>query len=352
VSLRLPTCRELRLSCVRRAERWRHWWALFVASALRLVPPLLHWPSHSLPSSHVAASCFCRRSTGCARKLQTLLPGARFLTSITFKRSWSPTQTANQCFCALLFQLWPWIAHLLNWRQAHCWPAVWVLDPLRYYGCTYRCTQMPRFLYSRPQGTVGVAVFGTQWFLNRETRGGLSPVEQSYLHSVRFGVLRVCVKLIYRRPSPTLVEGLFWQHSLLGACSKPVFLVGSWLPIPVSTFPAHVVPSWLFAGLVLGVSLVGSIGTMMGAMYTSPENTVQKHLFWGVRVLCSVSNSKAKFIPGLQPLPSSNSQPFIFPAPGAFSARGPVHLRCRRLPRVCRCNSQVSTEKCAAFEFR
>ncbi|KAF8963916.1 inhibitor of apoptosis-promoting Bax1-domain-containing protein [Flammula alnicola] len=32
--------------------------------------------------------------------------------------------------------------------------------------------------------------------------------------------------------------------------------------------------------VVLGVSLVGSIGTMMGTMYTAPENTVQKHLFW------------------------------------------------------------------------
>ncbi|PPQ90942.1 hypothetical protein CVT25_008253 [Psilocybe cyanescens] len=32
--------------------------------------------------------------------------------------------------------------------------------------------------------------------------------------------------------------------------------------------------------MVLGVSLVGSIGTMMGTMYTAPENTVQKHLFW------------------------------------------------------------------------
>lgn len=32
--------------------------------------------------------------------------------------------------------------------------------------------------------------------------------------------------------------------------------------------------------LVLGVSLVGSIGTMMGVFYTPPENTAQKHLFW------------------------------------------------------------------------
>jgi FtsH-binding integral membrane protein len=31
---------------------------------------------------------------------------------------------------------------------------------------------------------------------------------------------------------------------------------------------------------VLGVSLVGSIGSMMGVYYTSPENSTQKHLFW------------------------------------------------------------------------
>ena len=32
--------------------------------------------------------------------------------------------------------------------------------------------------------------------------------------------------------------------------------------------------------VVLGVSLVGSIGTMMGALYTPPENSVLKHTFW------------------------------------------------------------------------
>jgi hypothetical protein len=37
-------------------------------------------------------------------------------------------------------------------------------------------------------------------------------------------------------------------------------------------------------GLVLGVSLVGSIGSMMGVYYTSPENSVQKHLFWLVGI--------------------------------------------------------------------
>jgi len=31
---------------------------------------------------------------------------------------------------------------------------------------------------------------------------------------------------------------------------------------------------------VLGVSLVGGIGSILGAYYTPPEKTVQKHLFW------------------------------------------------------------------------
>ena len=41
--------------------------------------------------------------------------------------------------------------------------------------------------------------------------------------------------------------------------------------------------SWLervLTGLVLGVSLVGGIGSMMGVYYTPPDRTIQKHLFW------------------------------------------------------------------------
>lgn len=36
----------------------------------------------------------------------------------------------------------------------------------------------------------------------------------------------------------------------------------------------------VFEGVVLGVSLAGSIATMMGTFYTPPEKAVQKHLFW------------------------------------------------------------------------
>lgn len=40
------------------------------------------------------------------------------------------------------------------------------------------------------------------------------------------------------------------------------------------------------SGVVLGVSLVGSVGTMMGAYYTDPDNTVLKHTFWLVSSEC------------------------------------------------------------------
>ena len=36
-------------------------------------------------------------------------------------------------------------------------------------------------------------------------------------------------------------------------------------------------------GVVLGVSLVGSIGTMWGAMSVSPERPLLKHALWLVR---------------------------------------------------------------------
>ena len=35
-----------------------------------------------------------------------------------------------------------------------------------------------------------------------------------------------------------------------------------------------------YLGVFLGVSLVGSIGTMMGTLYTPIDKPVQKHLFW------------------------------------------------------------------------
>lgn len=86
-------------------------------------------------------------------------------------------------------------------------------------------------------------------FFNRETRDGLSPAEQSYLHDT------------FKYTGGGLVL------TALGA--RALFRSGTAFRI-MSANP------WV----VLGVSLVGSIGTMMGVMYTPPENTVLKHAFW------------------------------------------------------------------------
>jgi hypothetical protein len=86
-----------------------------------------------------------------------------------------------------------------------------------------------------------------------------------------------------------------------------------------------------FSGLVLGVSLAGSIGSIMGVYYTSPNNTVQKHMFWLVGIVTPNSLyitylSDSSTI-GLQRLPSSNIKPFVFPEPGHPFASCAVHMR-------------------------
>ena len=86
-------------------------------------------------------------------------------------------------------------------------------------------------------------------FLNRETRDALSPSERSYLHQA------------FQYTGGGLV--------FTALAARAMFRSGTAFRI-MSANP------WV----VLGVSLVGSIGTMMGAIYTSPENTVLKHAFW------------------------------------------------------------------------
>lgn len=85
--------------------------------------------------------------------------------------------------------------------------------------------------------------------MNRETRDALSPAEKSYLNS----------SFQYTG------AGL----GLTALAARSLFKSGAAFRI-MSANP------WV----VLGVSLVGSIGSMMGVFYTAPENTVQKHAFW------------------------------------------------------------------------
>jgi len=94
-------------------------------------------------------------------------------------------------------------------------------------------------------GTVVVA----EGFLNRDTRDSLTAAEQSYLHDS------------FKYTGGGLV--------LTALAARTMFKSGV-------AFRIMAANPWV----VLGVSLVGSIGTMMGVYYTPPEKTIQKHLFW------------------------------------------------------------------------
>ncbi|KDQ63156.1 hypothetical protein JAAARDRAFT_120281 [Jaapia argillacea MUCL 33604] len=99
------------------------------------------------------------------------------------------------------------------------------------------------------QATVAGTVIAVNAFFNRETRDSLSASEQSYLHDS------------FKYTGGGLV--------LTALAARSLFKSGVAFRI-MATNP------WV----VLGVSLVGSIGTMMGVYYTPPENTVLKHAFW------------------------------------------------------------------------
>ncbi|KAI0727846.1 Bax inhibitor family protein [Fomitopsis betulina] len=103
--------------------------------------------------------------------------------------------------------------------------------------------------YGITAATVAGTIVGVNVFFNRETRDGLSPVEQSYLHE----------SFMYAG------GGL----AVTALAARSLFKSGF-------AFRLMATNPWV----VLGVSLVGSIGTMMGTMYTPPENTILKHTFW------------------------------------------------------------------------
>ncbi|KAL5494723.1 hypothetical protein ACEPAI_184 [Sanghuangporus weigelae] len=95
---------------------------------------------------------------------------------------------------------------------------------------------------------LGAAV-GTNAILNRETRDALSTTESSYLNeSFRY-----------------MGGGL----AIVVATARVMFKNG---------FAVRVMSANPWA--VLGLSLVGGIGTMLGVFYTPPENSLLKHTFW------------------------------------------------------------------------
>ncbi|KAL6304769.1 Bax inhibitor family protein [Sparassis latifolia] len=103
--------------------------------------------------------------------------------------------------------------------------------------------------YGFTAATVAGTIIAVNVFFNRETRDSLSPAERSYLHE----------SFMYAG------GGL----AITALAARSMFKSGFAFRI-MSANP------WL----VLGVSLAGSIGSMMGVFYTSPENTVLKHAFW------------------------------------------------------------------------
>lgn len=89
--------------------------------------------------------------------------------------------------------------------------------------------------------------------MNRETRDSLTAAEQDYLHSS------------FKYTGGGLM--------LTALAARSMFRSGFAYRIMAAN-------PWV----VLGVSLVGSIGTMIRAMSVHPDNTVLKHAFWLVSV--------------------------------------------------------------------
>lgn len=98
-------------------------------------------------------------------------------------------------------------------------------------------------------GIFGGTLLATNILFNRETRDGIPPFERQYLKetftytALSVGMIGVAAKTLHN---------IGWSYRLMAA--------NPWM--------------------VLGVGLVGGIGTMMGTLYTDPDNYIQKHAFW------------------------------------------------------------------------
>ncbi|KAF2186544.1 bax inhibitor family protein [Zopfia rhizophila CBS 207.26] len=107
-----------------------------------------------------------------------------------------------------------------------------------------------RLLYGA--GIFGATLIGINFIFNRETRedGGMPPHERAYLNDtfmhtgLGIGIIGVAARALH-------MNG--WSYRLMSA--------NPWV--------------------VLGLGLVGSIGTMYGCMATDPQNYVQKYALWG-----------------------------------------------------------------------
>jgi hypothetical protein len=92
----------------------------------------------------------------------------------------------------------------------------------------------------------------------------------------------------------------------------------------------------VFEGVVFGVSLAGSIATMMGTFYTPPEKGVQKHLFWLVSLVhLSPAFVNMPSVIGVQCMPGCYTESFVLLQPchplsscTLHNRRGWIHFIC------------------------
>jgi hypothetical protein len=120
------------------------------------------------------------------------------------------------------------------------------------------------------QATIAGSIILAQAFLNRETRDGLSPSEQSYLNdSFRYTGGGLVLTALAARSF--FKSGFALRVMSANPCTA--------LHTPVIRYNYLSIKR---IGLVLGVGLAGSIGSMMGVFYTPPEKSFQKHMFWVV----------------------------------------------------------------------
>ncbi|EJU00195.1 hypothetical protein DACRYDRAFT_81109 [Dacryopinax primogenitus] len=105
---------------------------------------------------------------------------------------------------------------------------------------------------------VAGGIIATNFLLNRHTRGAYSEAERSFLNHTFW----------YVGGGLTLTAGLArYLHST--GFSLRLMAANPWL--------------------VLGLGLVGSIGTMMGTLWTSPDNTLLKHTFFTAFQACQAA---------------------------------------------------------------
>lgn len=115
-----------------------------------------------------------------------------------------------------------------------------------------RTQSRPGMDYRRIGATVlgiGATAFMLDAFLNREQRGGLSSFEQQYLNDT-FMYVGGAVGL----------TALFARGMFLNGIARRIMMANPWL--------------------VMGTSLVASLGTMYATMSIDPENGLAKHAAW------------------------------------------------------------------------